>query len=130
MLRVDGVVEKIKSFAYFFLVQTVVLVISCASESQSLRFKIITFRMRLEHPVDLHVDRFGSRRRFRGLHNLLDELAGDFVARQEDVCLVPGHTTFQSNQVKHRKVAALWTQKHTVFPFVSGEYTSQSEVNI
>ena len=42
------------------------------------------------------------------------------MARQEDVRLVPGHTALQTDQVKHRKVAALRTQKHRIrFNFTS-----------
>jgi len=41
-------------------------------------------------------------------------LAADFVAWQENICLVPGHPALQTNKVKHRKVAALRTQTHSV----------------
>lgn len=62
-------------------------------------------------PVDLHADRSGPRRGVGGLQDLLDELAADLVARQEDVCLVPGHSALQPHKVKHGKVASLSTQK-------------------
>lgn len=65
-------------------------------------------------PVDLHANWFGSRRGFRRLHDLLDQLAADLVVWQEDICLVSGHAALQTNKVKHRQVAALGTKTTSI----------------
>lgn len=82
-------------------------------------------------PVDLHADWLWSWWGFRRFHNLLDKLAADLVTWQEDICLVPGHTALQTNQVKNGKVTALKMQtKHTLAALVSREavkFKSNSE---
>lgn len=63
-------------------------------------------------PVDLHADWLWSWWGFGRFHNLLDKLTADLVTWQEDICLVPGHTALQTNQVKNGKVTALRMQKN------------------
>lgn len=69
-------------------------------------------------PVDFHSDRFGPWWRCWSLINLLDQLPADLVAWQEDVCLVTSHTTLQTHQIKHGKIAALRKRKCQTWTFL------------